>query len=71
MRLFSANVRIQRTENGANAQVTANLYGHDLSVKLIDNITYIDYANMKLQLNTADITKLQKKSVECFRKTVI
>lgn len=34
---LSANVRIQRTENGANAQVTANLYGHDLSVKLIDN----------------------------------
>ena len=55
---LSANVRIQRTENGANAQVTANLYGHDLSVKLVDNITYIDYANMKLQLNTADINEI-------------
>ena len=58
---LSANVRIQRTENGANAQVTANLYGHDLSVKLIDNITYIDYANMKLQLNTADINEIAEE----------
>lgn len=55
---LSANVRIQRTENGANAEVITNLYGHDLSVKLIDNITYVDYANIKLQLNTTDINEI-------------
>ena len=63
---ISSQVRIQRTENGANAQVTTNLYGHDLSVKLIDNITYIDYANIKLQLNTADINEI----VEEIRKVL-
>ena len=55
---LSANVRIQRTETGANAEVTTTLYGHNLSVKLIDNITYVDYANIKLQLNTADINEI-------------
>ncbi len=57
--LQNAVVRIQRTDNGVNGEVVVNdVYGHSLLVKLVDNVTYVDYANIKLRLNLSDIHEI-------------
>ncbi len=58
---ITAQVRLQRRDGGADGEITAQLYGHTLTVRFIKGITYVDYANLKLCLNTGDLDEIVRE----------
>ena len=51
----TAKVKLSRSDNGMNGEVETMIAGQLLDVKLIDGITYVEYGNIKVKFNLADM----------------
>ena len=48
---------------GADVHATAEIEGSTLSIKVLGNMTYIQYGDMKLKLNSNDIDTIMTRCV--------
>ena len=51
----TAKVKLSRSDNGMNGEVETMIAGQLLDVILIDGITYVEYGNIKIKFNRADL----------------
>ncbi len=54
----TALVKLVRGEDGVSAKVATELFDHILDIRLVDGVTYVQYGNIRLRLDTADLDEI-------------
>ncbi len=53
-----AHLALERTDNGVNLVLTAEVLGEELDVRLIDSIAYLSYGELNVKLDTNDMGEM-------------
>lgn len=52
------HLALERTDDGVNLALTAEVLGEELNVRLIDSIAYLSYGELNVKLNTNDMEEI-------------